>query len=92
MTWIRDIRWIKWNDFLFATMSVKYGKFGQYVTDSNGRFVIPPYSPQLKRNGKFVSKQCKKCNHPNNTHIRYGKTDWYYCRICLRLKINSECT
>ena len=74
-----------------ADLIVKYGKFGQYVVDSKGRFVIPPYSPQLRRNGKFVSKQCKKCTHPNNSHIRYGKTDWYYCRICLRLKRNSEC-
>ena len=72
-------------------LRIRESKFGQYVVDSKGRFVIPPYSPQLKRNGKFVSKECKKCNHSNDIHIQYSKTDWYYCKICLRLKINNDC-
>jgi len=72
-------------------MKVKHGKFGNYVVDYKGRFVIPPISPQQKRNGKFISKQCKKCNHLNVNHIQYDKTDWHYCKTCLKSKKNSEC-
>ena len=74
-----------------SSLIVKDGKYGQYVIDTKGRFVIPPISPQLKRNGKFVSKQCKKCNHPNDSHIQYDQTDWYYCKICVKLKMDGSC-
>jgi len=75
-------------------LRIRESKFGQYVIDTKGRFVIPPQhhlGNHNKRNGKFVSKECKKCNHSNDSHIQYSKTDWYYCKICLRLKINNDC-
>ena len=38
-----------------------------------------------------VSVICKKCNHVMYNHVRYGKTDWNYCKTCLKSKKKSEC-
>ena len=87
-----------WSEELALQVSNSISKIGMRMIIGNthhSSFFDPISLPHSHiadhSNHNYFSPSCKKCNHVMDNHVKYGNTDWYYCKTCLRYKKKSDC-
>jgi len=74
-----------------SQMSMRNMLSDQVVSGFFGLFDKPHSTIADHSNHNYFSPSCKKCNHVMDNHVKYGNTDWHYCKTCLRYKKKSDC-